>query len=306
VRVLHRGGSNGPEVDLPAYTGVGFSPDAQTMALSSNNTLSLWDVVDSTRKHELRADMGSLFDQVSEIGVRYSTDGQRLLYESQRDNLYEGVSASAITWEVASGQQLHSSRLKSAERATQAQKVFAWAFSADGAAAFSHNAGYVEIQANTGLTVTVTTPVTVTALAFSPGGAQLAIGDAGGTVRLVNTVDGSNIQMLQAGGVVRALVFSPDGTLLAVPRSDGTVPVWRVGEPAPAVTLAGSPGDRKLIFTADNQLALVSSAHGITFYRMADGALISTLPTKAEDIAIGPRRRLLAVLYDGRVMLWGV
>jgi WD40 repeat protein len=105
---------------------------------------------------------------------------------------------------------------------------------------------------------------------------------------------------------VRGLFFSPDGTLLAAPRADGPVPVWRVGEQMPISTLAGNPDDGKLIFTTDNQLALVAGARGVVFYRLPDGALLSTLPAQAEDIAIGPRRRLLAVLKDGRVMLWGV
>jgi WD40 repeat protein len=306
VRVLSRENPNGAEVDLPAYTGVAFSPDAQTIALSTHNTLSLWNVVDSTRKQELHTDMGSPVDELSGIGLRYSADGRLLMYESERNNIYEGISASAITWDVASGQQTHIAHSGFVQRSTQMQNTFFWAFSVESAAAFSYSAGNVEIQASTGLSLTVTTPVTATALAFSPGGALLAIGDAGGAVRLVNTADGSNAHMLRAGAAVRSLVFSPDGTLLAAPRADGAVPVWRMGDIEPMITLAGSPGDGKLIFTADNQLALVAGTRGIAFYHLPDGALLSTLPVEAGDIAIGPRRRLLAVLHNGRVMLWGI
>jgi WD40 repeat protein len=306
IQVLGRGSSDGPTLDLPAYTDVAFSPDAQTMALSSYHTLSFWDVVDSARKQELGTGMDSLFDDVSNIGLRYGSDGRQLIYEAQRDNIYDGLSALAITWDVASGQQVYTAGSGKVKNTPQVQQMFRWAFSPQGAAAFFYGAGQVEIQAGSGVSVTVTTPVTVTALAFNPGGSMLAIGDSAGAVRLVNTADGSDAGMLQAGGAVRGLFFSPDGTLLAAARADGPVPVWQVGQPEPIGTLAGSPGDGKLIFTADNQLAIRVSAHGLAFYRLPDGVFLYTPPIAAEDIAIGPRRQLLAVLHDGRVMLWGV
>src|SRR5206468_828346 len=100
--------------------------------------------------------------------------------------------------------------------------------------------------------------------------------------------------------------FSPDGALLAVLAADGSALVWRIGESVPLATLAGITNDANLRFTVDNQLMLVGSYQSVAFYRLSDGALLYTLPAAAEDIAIGPRKRLLAVLHDGRVILWGV
>jgi WD40 repeat protein len=308
LQVLGLDGGKGPSLDLPKYTGVTFSPDAQTMALSTHDTVSLWDVVDSTRKQTLGEGLKIPFDDVPIRSMRYSRDGRLLMYEAQRDNIYEGVSASTTVWDVAAGgQPTHTIRSRAVGRSEQAEQRFRWAFSPEGgASAFSYDARHVEIQAGADISVTITTPITVTALAFSPGGAALAIGDAAGAVRLVNPADGSSVRTLQAGGAVRGLFFSPDGALLAALRDDGAAPVWRIGEPAPLATLAGLSRDATLRFTADNQLLLVGSYQSVAFYRLSDGALLSTLPAAAEDIAIGPRKRLLAVLHDGRVMLWGV
>jgi hypothetical protein len=44
----------------------------------------------------------------------------------------------------------------------------------------------------------------------------------------------------------------------------------------------------------------------VTFYRLSDGKLLHKLDVVAQGIAIGPRRRLLAILRDGQAELWGV
>src|SRR4029079_239166 len=125
-----------------------------------------------------------------------------------------------------------------------------------GASAFSYDARHVEIQVGTSISVTTTMPVTVTALAFSPGGAVLAIGDVAGAVRLVSPADGSSVQTLQASGAVHGLFFSSDGALLAVLGADGSALVWRIGESALLATLTAITNDANLRFTVDNQLML--------------------------------------------------
>jgi hypothetical protein len=53
-------------------------------------------------------------------------------------------------------------------------------------------------------------------------------------------------------------------------------------------------------------MLITSGTGGITFYSLADGQMLRRLELAAQDIAIGPAGRLLAVLQDGRVALWGV
>jgi WD40 repeat protein len=145
-------------------------------------------------------------------------------------------------------------------------------------------------------------------MAFSPDGALLAAADAAGMVHLIRAGDAVVERVIEAGGAsaIQLLAWSVDGTLLAIQRADGTAQVWRVDEGQLLATLAAAPDDTRLIFTADNQMAITAGPRGVAFYRLRDGALLHTLPVAAEDIAIGPRRRLLALLHAGQVQLWGI
>ena len=71
-------------------------------------------------------------------------------------------------------------------------------------------------------------------------------------------------------------------------------------------TLMAAPDDARLIFTADSRMAITAGPRGVAFYRLNDGILLRMLPIAADDIAIGPRRRLLALLHAGQVQLWGI
>jgi serine/threonine protein kinase len=70
----------------------------------------------------------------------------------------------------------------------------------------------------------------ISALAFAPGGRQIAhAGTWGGPVKLHDLVDGqSESHATGAHGNVTGLAFSPDGRLLAVTCTDGTVLAWDV------------------------------------------------------------------------------
>jgi hypothetical protein len=140
---------------------------------------------------------------------------------------------------------------------------------------------------------------------FSPDGTLLAVGDEAGAVRLLQVSDQQLTGTLQVGAKVTSLTFSPDGSLLAVQREDGLVQIWHLGDAASLTTLAGAADDR-LVITADNQLIITGGQGGVTFYRLHDGQLLYHLDGAVDDLAIGPRRRLLALLRGGQVQLWGV
>ncbi|MFF7777517.1 hypothetical protein ACFZCG_24250 [Streptomyces tanashiensis] len=100
-----------------------------------------------------------------------------------------------------------------------------------------------------------------TALAFSPGGEYLAVGDASGSVALWDGRLTRRLGVLPGEAnapyqFVSALAFSPDGRTLAVAGDEGTLQLWdtdshqRIGSPLP------TPGDtiRALAFDADGTL----------------------------------------------------
>lgn len=68
------------------------------------------------------------------------------------------------------------------------------------------------------------------ALAFSPDGKMLAVGDSNGLVRLLRVADGQQIAIFQKHGWwVVSVAFSPDGEKLVSSSIDGTIKVWKIG-----------------------------------------------------------------------------
>jgi WD40 repeat protein len=66
-------------------------------------------------------------------------------------------------------------------------------------------------------------PAAVTAVAFSPDGAQVAAGSVA-EVRVYNTKDGKRLLTLSGNqGSIHAIAYSPDGTRIATGGFDGKV-----------------------------------------------------------------------------------
>jgi WD40 repeat protein len=105
------------------------------------------------------------------------------------------------------------------------------------------------------------------AVAFSPDGSILAVGDEAGQVRLWRVAgDRLAATLVTAGGPINRIAFSPQGDLLAV-IADGQVELWNVGERRRLTTftagenlgeggLAFSPNGRTLAAVVGCQLDL--------------------------------------------------
>lgn len=292
---------------MPDYQALAFSPDALTLAAATSHGIDLVDVIDSRVQERISADLIALFDLHIQNNLQYSRDGQLLMYQKQGENLYDGVSASAQSWKLAPAIQLRSAQRSKPKNRTREADLLLAAFSPDtGAAAYSYDRTHVEIQPPNAPAFTLTMPISVTAMVFNPAGDVLALGNEAGTIRMVGLPDGGETGQLAAGGPTHGLVFSQDGTLLAGMRDDGSALVWQLGKQVPVATLSGIRENSTVIFSADKQLLIAGGPNGVAFYRIADGSLLRLIAVAAEDIALGPHQRMLAILHNMQIQLWGI
>jgi len=69
------------------------------------------------------------------------------------------------------------------------------------------------------------------AVAYAPGGQQIAAAYGSGAVVIYKATDGSTVQRLAGhDSPATALAYSPDGALLASAAEDGTINVWRTAD----------------------------------------------------------------------------
>ncbi len=188
-------------------------------------------------------------------------------------------------------------------------------------------------NANTGeFIATLQTAAPAIAVAFSPDGSLLALGDLDGAVTLWDSVTNEQLASFEGHtGAVRALEFSPDGSLLASGSDDGSVRVWNVsgmpeefselaildsGAGAPVLTVSFSP-DGSLLATAggaedsagtDSPIALwdVSALSGAG-EQIAPAAVLSGHTDRVGSVDFSPDgTQLASVSLDGTVRVWGV
>jgi WD40 repeat protein/DNA-binding SARP family transcriptional activator len=175
----------------------------------------------------------------------------------------------------------------------------------------------------------------ITALAWSPEGAGLAVGGHGGVVQVWN-LDGapryvrsfSDLTPLPGQSeAIQALAFSPDGGLLAASDKSqttslghtstalvGTMAVWRVatgGTVTPPTDLGGGNslnGSDVVAFSPDGKrLAATLLPGGVRIYDPFGGQLVRTLSDPGDDgvsLAFGPKGILAEGTLGGTVELW--
>jgi WD40 repeat protein len=246
VRVLDTINGEKARIELPIYQNISFSPDAQTLAASTGYAVELRSATDSALQRTLQVSNPSIGEPFS--ALRFSPDGTALALNGHLQVWYGDSGFVAIGWDLQTGD------TAAWERSFVPGFVpSAWAAEPAGATARSENQK-VEIYPSAGVTLSLTLPVTVTALAFNPEGTLLAVGDQDGAVHLIKTGDGTIAGILEAGDAIdpaaKLMSFSPDGTLLGALRSDGVIVVWNVDSRQSLAKLPAAPTDRQLLFTA--------------------------------------------------------
>ncbi|SLM35266.1 nacht and wd40 domain protein, partial [Lasallia pustulata] len=134
----------------------------------------------------------------------------------------------------------------------------------------------------------------VSAVAFSPAGKQLASGSRDNTVRIWDAATGATLQTLKGhSGPVRAVAFSPDGKQLVSGSEDNTVRIWDAATGATLQTLKGHSGPvRAVAFSPDGkQLVSDSEDNTVRIWDAAMGATLQTLEGHsgwANSVAFSP------------------
>ena len=140
-----------------------------------------------------------------------------------------------------------------------------------------------------------------TAVAYSPDGTLLAVGDDHGTVRFIDAASGTPTGKLLTGhvGAVIDLAFSPDGKTLASAGVDATVRLWDLatGDGVGRPLTGHSSRVTAVVFSPDGKtLASSSDDHTVRLWDVVAGEHVGTALT-------GHRAKVARVVFspDGTV-----
>jgi WD40 repeat protein len=156
----------------------------------------------------------------------------------------------------------------------------------------------------------------VWALAYRPGGGQLAVLGLGHVIEILDAATGERVTTVDAGGlepwaVRRALAYSPDGRLLAGPYEGNQVGLWEAQTYRLVGTLTGHEGTvLSVAFNADGRLLATGGADSLikvwdvetkacrlTLHGHADEVFAAVFHPTEPRIASGGRDRLVR-LWD--------
>ncbi|NTU86408.1 MAG: hypothetical protein HGA45_44935, partial [Chloroflexales bacterium] len=242
VSLLDAGGASLASLALPAYWSVAFSPDGLRMA-TAGRRVWLWDVVSGA----LQQDLGALA-VAGESGVMggtqrasFSPDGA-LLTVAGDYSIFEASMRRSSTWMLGAAGAAHAWDSEAGALGFMNYNTYAGAISpVSETVARTEDGQRLAIAGGAALSQTLQVPAGVSALAFSPDGALLAVGDKAGQIQVLRVADGSALQTLQAGAAPRVLQFSPDAARLGERLADGALQIWAVADGAPLVRIAAPP-----------------------------------------------------------------
>lgn len=164
------------------------------------------------------------------------------------------------------------------------------------------------------------------AVAFSPDGMMLAIGDQSGLLKLWDPATGQLVKSLDAHlDFITAVAFSPDGRFLATASFDRQVKIWAVTQNGALLNLKGhdgsaldvafdSDGERLAMAGEDGTVRIwdVSSVTGRAIegpepVQAIESALVLEVPGEASGVAFSPDGDRVAAIVPGHsLFVWDV
>ena len=280
-----------------------FSPDGETLATGSGNTVKLWDVDIKTNIATIVLDWGWI------SSVVFSPDGETLATGSD--------DGAVKLWDV-------DTKTNIATLEGRRYYGISVAFSPDGETlATGSDDGAVklwDVDTKTNIATLegsmleerVSSAAFSSAVAFSPDGETLASGslddDAYGTVKLWDVDTKTNIATFGPTGAVYSVAFAPDGEILAAGRRD-RVQVWDVDTKTNIATFAVTGAVYSVAFAPDGEILAAQRGSTIQLWDVDTKKNITTFGATGyvTSVAFAPNEAILASgSTDGTVQLWDV
>jgi len=279
------------------------SPDGITFAAGGfDNTLVVWSVLESGPAHTIRGFPHGIYN------LAYSPDGRILAASTGSvENLFFG-DRTLSAWDASTGKLIWKSEADHMEFGHLA-------FSRDGrwlaSIARPGDGDALILDATNGKTIhTIATGGGAQALAFSPDGRSLALGETNKKIEILDLATLTPVKTFwNQSDLVMSVTFSPDSRLVAAADLEN-VNVWKVGDGTQLCTLRGHTDFvSSLSFSQDgSRLISASWDHTIKIWDLETCHPVADLTQhndRVNAIAFLPDgRRFLSASDDGTVRLW--
>lgn len=236
-----------------------FAPDSQTLVISRNNSLQLWDVLTHTLRYDLMAH------------YPYWHNATALFFTPDSAHLITGGDESQVLlWDTQSGKLIRT--------VSNAKTVVPVALSADARTlaliTYRSVATYVTLcNVATGQPLGALRPAAedeTSCAAFAPDHKTLAMGTGGGQILLWDITTGHEMRQFMAHpNGVNHLAFSLNGQLLATSGADDTVKLWDAQQGKLLRTLTQHKGSiNGLSFAPDGATLAVACGQTVQLWRV--------------------------------------
>lgn len=255
-------------LELPSAIGAAWSPDGGRLALSSTETVSIFDAEGGDELVERRLHEGEVYEVV------WFPGGRRLV-SAGRDGTVRVLDAATLD------------ELSRAELRKEVRHV---AVRPDGAGlAAGTGGGHVYLLPASLGGAGVRVPVDggrIYALDVGPEGRYVATGGFDANLRIWTVSSGALVQEIEVDGNVDYLDWSPGGDWLAV--GSDTVTLWRAADGVYETTLWDEPPNGLAFDPADERLAFTTRFDGLRVVDPATGALRWSVPPGSAAGAFTP------------------